>query len=167
MSLIPKDLNKMKRALVHQLDGPTPESAEARALIDQCQQIENELAKEPARLLAIDQVAERLGVSKQTLRNWERDGKIACQRTDGGHRRYREDHVNELRRKQAASMEIIIAGITPTKLRALGEMMIASFKPDERISLSISQEAVDNKVRVVIDSQDGLTAVVKTFNVED
>lgn len=167
MLLIPKDLNQMKRALVHHLDGPTPHAAEARVLIDQCHQMEKELSQETARLLTIDQAAERLGVSKQTLRNWEKDGNILCQRTAGGHRRYREDHVNELRRKQAASMELIIPGITPAKLRALGEILIASFQPDERITLSVSQGAVDNKIRVVIDSQDGLTTMVKTFSVEE
>lgn len=28
-----------------------------------------------------------LGVSTRTIRNWEREGKIACQKTIGGHRR--------------------------------------------------------------------------------
>lgn len=166
MSLIPKDLNKMKRELVHELDGPTPASAETRELINQCQQIEKELATEPAKLLTIDQASERLGVSKQTLRNWERDGRITCTRTGGGHRRYREDNVNELRRKQAAMTEIILPGITPNKLRELGEMLISGFNPEERVSLSISQ-GIDGRVRIVIDSQDGLTTMVKTFNREE
>lgn len=167
MPLIPKDLNKMKRNLAHKLDGPTPESVETRALIDQCQQIEKTLALEPAKMLTIDQAAERLGISKQTLRNWERDGKVVCSRTEGGHRRYSEDHVNELRRKQAATMEIILPMVTPMKLRALGEMLLASFGPEDKINLSISQGVVDGKVRIVIDSEDGLTTVVKTFSVED
>lgn len=167
MSLIPKSLVKMKKQIAHDLDGPTPEAAEARALIDQCQQIEKALAQEPSSLLTIDQAAERLGVSKQTLRNWERDGMVTCTRTEGGHRRYREDHINELRRKQAAMVEIILPMVTPTKLRELGEMLLASFGPDDKINLSISQGAVDGRVRIVIDSDDGLTTFVKTFSVSD
>ncbi len=170
MPLLPKDLNKMKSKLVHQLDGPTPEAADTRALIDQCSQLEKELAFEPAKMLTIDQAAERLGVSKQTLRNWERDGKIVCTRTTGGqngHRRYREDHINDLRRKQASMAEIILPGVTPAKLRLLGEMLLASFGNDDKVNLSISQGAVDNKVRIVIDSEDGLTTMVKTFSMQE
>lgn len=167
MPLIPKDLNKMKGKIAQQLDEPSPQSAETRALIDQCQLLERELSLEPARMLTIDQAAERLGVSKQTLRNWEQAGKVVCIRTEGGHRRYREDHVNELRRKQASMMEILLPCVTPNKLRELGEMLMSSFGPEDRINLSISQGAVDGRVRIVIDSEDGLTTVVKTFNVKD
>lgn len=170
MSLVPKDLNAMKSKIAHQLDAPTAESVETRALIDQCQLIEQQLGQEQPKMLTIDQAAERLGVSQQTLRNWERDGKIACTRTTGGqhgHRRYREDHVNDLRRKQASMAEIILPMVTPTKLRALGEMLLGNFKPDEKVNLSISQGAIDNKVRIVIDSEDGLTTIVKTFNAQE
>lgn len=41
-----------------------------------------------SRLLTIGQAAEALGVSVQTLRRWEREGKIAPERTKGGQRRY-------------------------------------------------------------------------------
>lgn len=41
------------------------------------------------KLLTIHQAAELLGVSSQTLRRWEREGKgLAVQRTPGGQRRY-------------------------------------------------------------------------------
>ena len=39
-------------------------------------------------------LAARFNVSDQTLRNWERDGKIpAAGRTPGGHRRYTDEHI--------------------------------------------------------------------------
>jgi excisionase family DNA binding protein len=167
MPLHPKDLNKMKVKIAENLDGPSEQAASTRELIDNCQLLEKQLAQEPVRMLTIDQAAERLGVSKQTLRNWEQGGKVVCIRTDGGHRRYREDHINELRRKQASMMEILLPGVTPNKLRELGEMLVSSFGPEDRINLSISQGAVDGRVRIVIDSEDGLTTVVKTFNVKD
>lgn len=39
--------------------------------------------------LSIGEAAEVLGVSVDTLRRWEKEGKIQSERTDGGHRRYR------------------------------------------------------------------------------
>lgn len=36
-----------------------------------------------------DDAQKLLKVSKQTLRNWEREGKLECLRTQGGHRRFR------------------------------------------------------------------------------
>lgn len=47
---------------------------------------------------AIKQVSESLGVPAPTLRSWERRyGIPATSRTTGGHRRYSEDELNELR----------------------------------------------------------------------
>lgn len=40
-------------------------------------------------LVTIKEAAEILGVHPQTLRRWEREGKIKPVRTAGGHRRYR------------------------------------------------------------------------------
>ena len=39
-------------------------------------------------MLTIDELSIKLGVSKDTLRRWEREGKITSTRTPGGHRRY-------------------------------------------------------------------------------
>ncbi|MFP4655556.1 MAG: MerR family DNA-binding transcriptional regulator [Methanohalobium sp.] len=36
----------------------------------------------------IKQASEYLGVNPETLRRWEREGKINPERTEGGHRRY-------------------------------------------------------------------------------
>ena len=40
------------------------------------------------RYVGIGEAAEVLGVSAETLRRWERTGKLAGERTPGGHRRY-------------------------------------------------------------------------------
>lgn len=47
-------------------------------------------------LLAIKEVARRLGVSVDAVRQWERDGKLAAVRTAGGHRRFRLTDVEKL-----------------------------------------------------------------------
>lgn len=48
------------------------------------------------RLLNLNETAERLGIHQDTLRVWDRKGKLKSIRTKGGHRRYREDDVNML-----------------------------------------------------------------------
>jgi putative resolvase len=40
------------------------------------------------KLLTISEAAKRLGVSAQTLRRWDREGKLPSERTKGGQRRY-------------------------------------------------------------------------------
>lgn len=44
------------------------------------------------------EAAKYYGVSENTLRLWEKDGKIQAKRTDGGHRRYLLPKINETRR---------------------------------------------------------------------
>ena len=45
----------------------------------------------------IKQAAELLGVSDDTLRRWEAEGKIKPVRTKGNHRRYADDDLNRIR----------------------------------------------------------------------
>lgn len=49
-------------------------------------------------------VAKRFGVTPETVRNWEKDGRIPpASRTPGGHRRYSEEHfaaIDRIYRKQ-------------------------------------------------------------------
>jgi excisionase family DNA binding protein len=44
-------------------------------------------------MLNIEEASKLLGVSKRTLRNWEKIGKIKSYRTPGGHRRYDEQYL--------------------------------------------------------------------------
>lgn len=41
-----------------------------------------------------------LGVSKETLRRWERKGKITSERTQGKHRRYKKETIDRLLNKE-------------------------------------------------------------------
>ena len=49
--------------------------------------------------LTATQVAERLGVSVKTVSRWAKAGRLAHQRTLGGHRRYDPDQVDRLQRE--------------------------------------------------------------------
>jgi putative resolvase len=46
-------------------------------------------------ILSIKEAAEILGVSDETLRNYERDGKLSPSYTDGGHRRYKRIDIEK------------------------------------------------------------------------
>ena len=60
---------------------------------------EAEAVKSIRDYLRISQAADFLGVSPQTLRNWERDGKITCYRHPlSGYRLFREKDLEALLR---------------------------------------------------------------------
>ena len=46
------------------------------------------------KLYSIAKTAEILGVSDETLRNWDKEGKLIPIHTKGGHRRYKESQIN-------------------------------------------------------------------------
>jgi putative resolvase len=48
------------------------------------------------KLLSISKTANILGVSYETLRNWDRGGKLKPIKTAGGHRRYKESDINTI-----------------------------------------------------------------------
>lgn len=50
-----------------------------------------------SQIIRIGPLADRYGVSTESLRIWERDGRIPpSHRTPGGHRRYGAEHVRAL-----------------------------------------------------------------------
>jgi putative resolvase len=48
------------------------------------------------KLLTSHQVAKLLNVWPETLRRWEKEGKLKALRTPGGHRRYKESQIKKL-----------------------------------------------------------------------
>jgi excisionase family DNA binding protein len=54
------------------------------------------MSKITDKLITIGEAALLKGVSIDTLRRWESEGKISCERTDGGHRRYRLSQLIEI-----------------------------------------------------------------------
>lgn len=119
-------------------------------------------------LISIDVAAELLGVTKQTLRNWDKEGKLVpASRTGGGHRRYLRSQINVVRKAQIGNDEILLHDITASKLRDIVEKLLANFKPEESINLTIKTDTLDRKVRLSLDSADGFCSVTKTFNMED
>jgi excisionase family DNA binding protein len=131
---------------------------------------ESALVSEPENdeLLSIEDVAEMLGVSTQTLRNWEKQGKLVpATRTAGNHRRYSRSQINAIRGKQMAAGDIILPAIPVHKLRDLTDRLLGSFEPDERISVSIKVDHVEKKIVLLLDSEDRMSCISKTFKMED
>ena len=60
--------------------------------------------------LSISEAAYLLGVSTDTLRRWEKEGKITSSRTEGGHRRY--DLTDILKDQEDAGLTILYARVS-------------------------------------------------------
>ena len=58
--------------------------------------------------ISIGKAAKLLGVSQDTLRRWEKEGKIVSQRTLKGHRRYSEGEISGLRKKNPLEKQITL-----------------------------------------------------------
>jgi len=52
------------------------------------------------KLIGTKKVAEMLGVSQDTLRRWDKNGKLLSVRTKGGHRRYLLSEIRKLQGKE-------------------------------------------------------------------
>lgn len=48
------------------------------------------------KLITVTKAAEQLGVTKKTLQDWDKSGKLLALRTVGGHRRYRQSDIEKL-----------------------------------------------------------------------
>ena len=71
--------------------------------------------------LSSSEAAYLLGVSTDTLRRWEKEGKITSSRTEGGHRRY--DLTNILRDKEDEGLTILFCSARLTRGQALGSLL--------------------------------------------
>ena len=109
----------------------------------------------------IGQAAEAIGVRVETLRRWERDGKLTTTRTSGGQRRVPAEEVARLvaeRRAERAPAAVsrrnafpgVITKVTRDTVSALVEIQAG---PHRVVSL-ITREAADE-----LDLQPGMEAV--------
>jgi excisionase family DNA binding protein len=60
-------------------------------------------------MLSIKEASEFLGVSTDTLRRWEKAGKLKSVRTNGGHRRYEQKELIKMKSFDSATKKITIA----------------------------------------------------------
>jgi DNA-binding transcriptional MerR regulator len=51
----------------------------------------------------IGEFAKKINVTPQTLRNWDKNGTLKPITLESGHRRYTEDHLNEIKNEISKS----------------------------------------------------------------
>ena len=54
--------------------------------------------KDSARILTLDEAAKLLTVTKETIRRWDREGKIHCIRLPNGYRRVPQSEIDRITR---------------------------------------------------------------------
>ncbi len=117
-------------------------------------------------LLTIEQVATQMGVTPQTVRNWEKSGKLVpADKTDKGHRRYTQDQVTALKRTES-KFELVIE-IKASDLLSRIQNAMANFSPDETVTVNIIKNEFNRKVYFIIDSEDGLNQFRHALKIED
>lgn len=160
---IPIDLGKA--VLDFSGENPTEEGKQCKKWIEMSENLPD--TEHDEELLNVDMAAAMLGISKQTLRNWEEKEKITSERTEGGHRRYKKKDILNIRKQQMQEKELLIPEITPNDLLFEVQKLLSGFDPMERINVSLRQDTMAKKVRLTIDSVDGLSSITKNFNIKD
>lgn len=136
-------------------------------IINECKELLKEKPPQDVEMqLNIEQAAFLLGVSKQTLRNWEASGKLSpMARTEGGHRRYTKSQIDVIKKEQLGCSEFVIPKITPEAIREMIDSLLSSFDSYKPVNISIrDQRSLNGKVVLTVDSHDGLDSVSKSFN---
>lgn len=116
-------------------------------------------------LISIDTAAAMLGVSKQTVRNWEEKGRIIAERSTGNHRRYKKTAIFDFKKQQMGGFEFVISDITPTILLNYTKLFLSNFDLTENITITARQDSVNEKMILSIDSLDKLNTFTKSFNI--
>ncbi len=111
-------------------------------------------ADEPETLIRVGQAAEMLGVSVETLRRWEADGRLATTRSEGGQRLVGLADVTRLltERRQAVASRPIVAQsarnrfpgiVTRIEQDGVAAVVAVQARPHRLVSL-MTAEAVDD-----------------------
>jgi excisionase family DNA binding protein len=92
--------------------------------------------------LSIDEVANLLNVSPSTVRRMEDRGELIPDRTEGGHRRYKQDDVAAIQRKyrdDESSIRLVARGFRVSQLRNLFKNLLYNFVDDDVVSFDVEK----------------------------
>lgn len=102
-------------------------------------------------IIGIKEASEILGVCDETLRNWEKDGKLKPFYTSGKHRRYYKEDIDELKRKNNyESMTVIGIELHSDSFKP-GEYDLVEHVMNKKLGFLLSIESNDNKYFKIID----------------
>jgi molybdopterin-binding protein len=127
---------------------------------------------QPIGRLRVGQAAEMLGVSVETLRRWEAEGRLRMERSEGGQRLVEIDEVARLlnERRRAATDRPIVAQsarnrfpgiITRVERDGVAAVVEVMAGPHRLVSLMTAEAAIDLDIKV----GDEAVCVVKSTNV--
>lgn len=117
--------------------------------------------------ISIDDAAALLGVTKQTLRNWEKENKLVPARTAGNHRRYLRSQINALRKKQMNTDDILIHDIPVAKVRDMIDKLLANFDVADIVHITVKRDYIEKKVVIMVENIDGNSSISRTLKMED
>lgn len=87
----------------------------------------------PNDLLTIGDAANLIGVAVETLRRWEKAGKIACHRTKGGHRRYLVADLLSLEADKKQRYTVIYGRVSTRARKSNLDVISKLWKPYTRL----------------------------------
>jgi excisionase family DNA binding protein len=102
-------------------------------------------------IISIQKAAEILGVCDETLRNWEKEGKIKPFYTNGKHRRYYKEDIEELKKENYCELPI-----TTVKVELysdsfnLGEYKLVEHVMNKKLGFQLSIESDNEKYFKII-----------------
>lgn len=90
-------------------------------------------------MFTIGQVARFLGVSVDTLRNWEKDGKIKPARSDSGRRLYSSSDIDTLRNGFKGTSKLLSHCVKIKDIKNTIKEMCQDFEDEDVVSFHASQ----------------------------
>lgn len=126
-------------------------------------------------LITIKKLAEKCGVTTETIRNWEKEGKIISTRTQGGHRRFESDELGKLGKNDLTTIkkweEIgLLDGlnnkILKERIAKYYIVLLHSVVNDSNILKSESIEILSFPIiKLILDNKDNVK--IHDFNISD
>ena len=93
--------------------------------------------------MKLSEFAKRIGVSEQTLRNWDKSGKLVAKRTKGNHRFYIEDDYNNYMKSSNKNKEEV------SNMNDVQKQWLADFvdSMSEEETKKIAKQAIQKDMR--------------------
>jgi DNA-binding transcriptional MerR regulator len=99
-------------------------------------------------MLSIGKTAKMLGVSVETVRNWDDVGKIKSFRTEAGHRQFSILEINRIRQEIGEQLVVLSHCVKVAELKKVIDEVCSKFDETDLITLSFHQTFGYNGISV-------------------